>query len=106
MNEYETEYEEKQEEQDNQEPKYCLNFNNYSAKDQSIIYLLWKINNKKLSVGSLIFYEELKNNFGLTKTHWNLVKEFLSGANLVVNEVVIQNTVSKELISRFGVMNE
>lgn len=98
------------EEQTNQNqietPKYCSNFQSYNNKEKSIIYLLWKIHNKKTSIGSLIFFEELEEKFQLTKTQWNLVKEFLSGANLVVNQVVIQGAVSKELINRFGLLNE
>lgn len=86
--------------------QYAPHFDQYEKKEQTIIYILWQIQNRKIRVGSKLFFEPLNKKFGLSKSQWPLVKEFLSGAGLLVDQVVIAETIPKYLKERYGIVNE
>lgn len=73
-----------------------------SSKDRMKIYVLSKIHNKKFRVGSRLFYNDVSSNIGGSRSTYLYVLEFLDGANLVVNEVVIADKVPMPLIERYG----
>jgi hypothetical protein len=87
----------------NRREEYAENFSQYDSKDQAIVFILWSIHHKKLGIGSKLFYEPLKKQFNLSKTHWGLVREFLSGANVLVDQVIISDKIPKELQERFAI---
>ena len=89
-----------------QEPKYCVNFEQYDPKEKSIIYILWSIHNKKLRIGSKVFFAPLEEKFKINKNNWALVREFLSGANVLVDQVIIVDKIDKTLQERFAILDE
>lgn len=86
--------------------RYSRHFDSLTPKDKGIVYLLWQIHHKKLSIGSIIYYDVLEEKFKVTKANRALIKEFLSGANVAVNDVVIADKVPKELAERFQLLDE
>lgn len=84
---------------------YAQNFERYETKEQTIIYVLWQIHNKELRLGSKLFFEPLEEKLGLKKSQWPLVKEFLSGAGLLVDQVIIAEAIPKNLKERYGILD-
>lgn len=86
--------------------QYAPNFEQYEKKEQVVIYILWQIQRKELRLGSKLFFEPYQEKFELPKVHWPLVKEFLSGAGILVDHVVIAESIPKHLKERYGIVNE
>nr|WP_216682975.1 hypothetical protein [Enterococcus innesii] len=86
--------------------KYAENFDRLDNKEKAIVYVLWSIHTKKLRIGSRLYFEPLKERFAISKGTWLLVKEFLSGANVLVDQVIIADKVEKPLLERFHIVNE
>ncbi|MGQ4068867.1 hypothetical protein [Enterococcus mundtii] len=84
---------------------YAEHFEWYDTKERTIIYVLWQIHNKELRLGSKLFFEPLEEKLGLRKAQWPLVKEFLSGAGLLVDQVVIAEAIPKNLKERYGILD-
>lgn len=89
-----------------QKVQYAPNFDQYDDKEQAIIYILWCVHNKKLQTGSKLFLSPLEEKFGLSRTKFNSVRDFLSGAGLLVDQVIIDNKIPKHLEERYGIVNE
>lgn len=88
------------------EEKIAVGFSHLCNKEQAVVYVLWLIHRKKLRIGSRLYYEPLQQKFQITKAQWALVKEFLSGANVLVDQVIIADKLEKPLLERFQIVNE
>lgn len=75
-------------------------------KDKVKVYIMWRIHNKHYQIGTRIFFNEIAKNLGVGKQAYNLGLEFLEGANLAVNEVIIADKVPSSFIQRYEIKNE
>lgn len=75
----------------------------YSGKDSVKLYVLHEIEHKRYKVGRRLYFEDLHQKLGVTKAAYLQALEFLDGANLVVNEVVVNDKVPKDLIDRYQI---
>lgn len=80
------------------------NVSNLSPKDKIKIYCLYKIANKKWDLGSTLEKDDIVKILGKTdNTAANLSREFMEGAQLMVNDVVIANKVPERLLDKYEV---
>lgn len=86
--------------------RYARTFKNERPAVQVALFVLWRIHNKKYTIGSRLFANEIEETLGTNKTNYKEALLFLEGAGAVMNEVVIANTVSKDIIERYGLAHE
>lgn len=68
------------------------------------LFTLFQIHNKNWCIGTILNFEEFKAKLQLRPAEFERMLEFLDGANLVVNRVVIADKVPASLISRYQVV--
>jgi hypothetical protein len=73
-------------------------------KDKVKIYVLYQIENKKWKRGTILSYKRLSQEITVPNNAYKMALEFLEGAGLIVNEVVIEEKVPATLIERYGVI--
>lgn len=79
---------------------------NYKANEKIQLYVMWQIHNKRYTVGSKLFYEDIQKKVGANKSAYAKARMFLSGAGLIVDEVVIADKLPNNLIERFGLIHD
>ncbi|AOA04030.1 hypothetical protein BN424_2356 [Carnobacterium maltaromaticum LMA28] len=79
---------------------------NFEAKEKVRIYVMWRIHNKKYQVGTRLFFNDVAEKLGVAKQPYSMALEFLEGANLVVNEVVIADKVPSHFVQRYDLRND
>ncbi|OEG13155.1 hypothetical protein BCR25_04940 [Enterococcus termitis] len=73
-------------------------------KDKVKLYVLYQIENKKWKRGTTLSYKRLSQEITVPNNAYKMALEFLEGAGLIVNEVVIEEKVPATLIERYGVI--
>lgn len=67
--------------------------------------ILRRLDQKKYIIGSQLFYHDLKE-YAENKTNYQRALYYLEGAGIIVNEVIITDKISKELMQRVGLAHE
>ncbi|EGO2704665.1 hypothetical protein [Enterococcus faecalis] len=79
---------------------------NYKTHEKIQLFVMWQILNKRYTVGSKLFYDDINAKVGANKQAYAKARMFLEGAGLIVDEVVIATTVPKNLVERFGLIHD
>lgn len=83
---------------------YSKGFEQQKSTLQTAIYVMWKVHHKEYQVGSRLFYEQIESKIKTSKAAYKEALAFLEGASIVVNEVVIADKVSPDLIKRYEII--
>ncbi|MHC5253146.1 hypothetical protein ACYRFS_12830 [Listeria kieliensis] len=67
--------------------------------------ILKQINQKKLVIGSRLTFKDFRMQAG-NKANYQRALYYLEGAGIQVNEVIIADKVSKDVMQRVGLLNE
>jgi hypothetical protein len=79
---------------------------NYKPNEKIQLYVMWQIYNKRYTIGSKLFYDDIIAKIGGNKSAYAKARMFLEGAGLIVDEVVIADKVPNNLVERFGLIHE
>ncbi|AOA04159.1 MULTISPECIES: hypothetical protein [Carnobacterium] len=102
----------KQVENTKQEPKkikYSTQWEYQKANLQVALIVMWRIHNKKYTVGSKIFFEEIEEHIEGVKNKkepFRMGLMFLEGAGIAVDGIIVTDKVSPNLLQRYGITNE
>lgn len=93
-----------QKQQSTEKVAYSSSFQQQRPSIQVAIFVMWKIHRKEYQVGSRLFYELIESKIKTSKAAYKEALAFLEGASIVVNEVVIADKVSPDLIKRYEII--
>lgn len=106
MNEHNHESQQRQENRQLQMGKITSIQGEFKVNERIQLYIMWQILNKRYTIGSKLFYDEIESKVGANKVAYSKARMFLEGAGLIVDEVVISSKVPDSFVERFGLINE